>query len=215
MLKTAVIAGSTGLTGKFLLNNLLADPGYHQVYSLVRQNTGKSFPKLIELQVSFDEIPYSLQEIKHADDVYCCLGTTMKKAGSRDAFRKVDYEYPLKLATWAREIKAAHFLCMSAVTADVGSKIFYNQVKGEMERDISLLPIPAITFFRPSLILGERSERRTGEKIAMNFSKAISFMLKGSLKKYKPVEAQVIAASMITNAKSQRVGKEIVWPQME
>src|SRR4051812_19790752 len=114
MLKTAVVAGSTGLTGNLLLNKLLSDPGYHQVYSLVRQNTGKSSAKLIELKIDFDEIPYSLQEIKSVDDVYCCLGTTIRKAGSRDAFRKVDYEYPLKLATWAREIKAKHFLCISA-----------------------------------------------------------------------------------------------------
>jgi uncharacterized protein YbjT (DUF2867 family) len=206
--KTAVIAGSTGLVGSELLKLLLNDPKYHQVFSVVRQKTNLAHVKLVELKINFDDLPYCLQEIKQVDDVYCCLGTTIKKAGSKEEFRKVDYHYPIELAKWAREIKAHHFLIISAMGADAGSRIFYNKIKGDVERDIPLFEIPAITIVKPSLLLGERNENRMGEKVATVFSKALSFMWKGTLKNYKPIEAEKVAAAMQSAAHAQRTGVE-------
>ena len=169
--KTALIAGSTGLTGRLLLRKFLVDQAYKKVFSIVRTKTDEKNPKLVELIIDFNQFPFSLQDIKQVDDIFCCLGTTMKKAGSKDEFRKVDYEYPFKLATWGREIHAKHFLCISAMGANPSSGLYYNKVKGEMERDISLIDLPATTFFRPSLLLGERVENRVGERIAVSVMK--------------------------------------------
>ena len=111
MLKTAIIAGSSGLVGKSLLNLLLEDPNYCQVISIVRQASGISHPRLQEFVINFNEMAEALKPIKNGDDVYCCLGTTMKKAGSKVEFRKVDYTYSIALAEWALKIKARNFLC--------------------------------------------------------------------------------------------------------
>jgi uncharacterized protein YbjT (DUF2867 family) len=210
MLKTAFIAGGTGLTGSELLKILLQDAKYGLVYSAVRTPSGIVHPKLKELIINFDDIPYSLSEIKSVDDVFCCLGTTIKNAGTREKFRKVDYEYPLAIANWAREIKASHFLCITAMGANEKSNIYYNKVKGETERDISLIDIPAITFFRPSLLLGDRKEKRVGEKVAIIAGKAISFLMTGPLENYKPIEAKDVAKAMVIAAHSQRSDKLVI-----
>jgi uncharacterized protein YbjT (DUF2867 family) len=208
--KTAVIAGSTGLVGKELLQLLLNDSDYTRVYSIVRKPTAHADRKLTEIVISYDQLPYALAEIKSADDVFCCLGTTMKVAGSKEAFRKVDYEYPLALASWAKQIKARHFLMISAMGADPASSIFYNKVKGEAERDIALNSIPAITFFRPSLLLGDRKENRPGEKIGIVVAKALSFAFVGPLKNYKGIEVTKVAAAMLAAARQEKTGKEII-----
>jgi uncharacterized protein YbjT (DUF2867 family) len=117
-MKTALIAGASGLTGSELLKLLLETPVYSKVYSIVREKTGYSHAKLEEIVVDFDQVEYGLHEVKQIDDVFCCLGSTMKKAGSKEAFRKVDYHYPLSLATWAKSMGAARFLCVSAMGAD-------------------------------------------------------------------------------------------------
>lgn len=208
--KIAIIAGSTGLVGKELLQLLLSNSDYSHVYSIVRKPTDRSDRKLTEIVISYDQLPYALAEIKSADDVFCCLGTTMKVAGSKEAFRKVDYDYPLALANWAKQIKARHFLMISAMGADPASPIFYNKVKGEAERDIALNSIPAITFFRPSLLLGDRTENRPGEKIGIAVAKALSFAFIGPLKNYKGIEVTKVAAAMMKAAGQENTGKEII-----
>jgi uncharacterized protein YbjT (DUF2867 family) len=210
MNKTAFIAGSTGLTGSELLKLLLEDGKYDLVYSAVRTASGIIHPKLKEIVMNFDDIPYSLSEIKSVDDVFCCLGTTIKAAGSKENFRKVDYEYPLALANWAREMNASHFLCITAMGANEKSSVFYNKIKGETERDIRLIDIPAITFFRPSLLLGDRKEKRTGEKVAIIAGKALSFLMTGPFANYKPIQAKDVARAMIVAAHSQRSDKLVI-----
>lgn len=208
--KTALIAGSTGLTGRLLLRKLLADQAYEKVFSIVRTNTDEKNPKLVELIIDFNQFPFSLQDIKQVDDIFCCLGTTMKKAGSKDEFRKVDYEYPFKLATWGREIHAKHFLCISAMGANPSSGLYYNKVKGEMERDISLIDLPATTFFRPSLLLGERVENRVGERIAVSVMKLFSFIFIGPIKNYKAIDAEKVAEAMMRAAHSPPAGTDVL-----
>lgn len=208
--RVAVIAGSTGLVGAELLTMLLESEKYDKVYSLVRKPTGKQNPKLTELLVDFDELKNSLSSITVVNDVYCCLGTTMKVARSKEAFRKVEFLYPLFLAEWAVEKKANQFLMISAMGANPKSSIYYNRIKGEIENEISALPISSIAFFRPSLLFGYRKEKRIGEKIAVTIFKALSFLFVGLLKNYKGIEASQVAKAMIERAFKQKTGKEII-----
>ncbi len=208
--KIAVVAGSTGLIGREVLRILLENSSYEKVYSLVRKPGNYSNPKLEELVIDYDQLPYALAEIKSADEVYCCLGTTMKVAGSKEAFRKVDYEYPLALASWAHQLKVHHFLIVSAMGASTSSGIFYNKTKGEVERDISLLEIPAISIFRPSLLIGDRTENRPGEKIGIAVAKALSFLFVGPLKDYKGIPVTKVAEAMVRVANTQSTGKRVV-----
>ena len=208
--KIAVIAGSTGLVGQEVLRLLLENSSYEKVISLVRKPGNSSNPRLLEMVIDYDQLPYSLSEIKSADEIFCCLGTTMKVAGSKEAFRKVDYEYPLALASWARQLKVHHFLLVSAMGADTGSGIFYNKTKGEVERDISLLDIPAISIFRPSLLIGDRKENRIGEKVGAVLSNALSFLFVGPLKNYKGIHVTKVAEAMVRAANTQNSGKSVV-----
>ena len=208
--RVAVIAGSTGLVGAELLTMLLESEKYDKVYSLVRKPTGKQNPKLTELLVDFDELKNSLSSITVVNDVYCCLGTTMKVARSKEAFRKVEFLYPLFLAEWAVEKKANQFLMISAMGANPNSSIYYNRIKGEIENEISALSLSSITFFRPSLLLGYRKEKRIGEKMAVTIFKVLSFLFVGLLKNYKGIEASQVAKAMIERAFKQKTGKEII-----
>ena len=208
--RVAVIAGSTGLVGAELLTMLLESEKYDKVYSLVRKPTGKQNPKLTELLVDFDELKNALSSITVVNDIYCCLGTTMKVARSKEAFRKVEFLYPLFLAEWAVEKKANQFLMISAMGANPKSSIYYNRIKGEIENEISTLPISSIIFFRPSLLFGYRKEKRIGEKIAVTIFKALSFLFVGLLKNYKGIEASQVAKAMIERAFKQKTGKEII-----
>src|SRR5690606_24320068 len=122
------------------------------------------------------------------DDVFCCLGTTIKKAGSQNAFRRVDYDYPVALGKLAKSAGAKRFLVISAMGADARSNIFYSRVKGQMEEALKKMEFPALHIFQPSLLLGKRDEFRLGEKAASVLAPAISPLLRGKMKKYKPIE---------------------------
>jgi uncharacterized protein YbjT (DUF2867 family) len=208
--KTACIVGSSGLVGKEVLNYLLQDNEYSTVYSLVRKPSGISNEKLKEIQIDFNSFPYTIPEIKNVDAAFCCLGTTMKTAGSKEAFKKVDFTYPLEFAKWAKSIGARRFLAISAMGADPTSKIFYNQVKGEVEQAIGKLGIPSVTFFRPSMLSGNREENRPGEKVALVIMNALSFLFIGPLKNYKAISVKKVAAAMLLHSKQDRSGVEVV-----
>ena len=208
--KIALIAGSSGLVGKEVLKLLLENDQYEKVYSLVRRKSKFSHPKLNELVIDFDKLSSELSGIQKVDEIFCCLGTTMKVAGSKEAFRKVDYQYPFELSKWGKSIDAKHYLMISAMGADPGSSIFYNKTKGEVERDITILNIPKITFLRPSLLYGDRIESRLGEKIGIFFFKALSFLFVGPLKNYKAISVQKVAAAMVKNSNRESSGVSII-----
>ena len=206
--KTALIAGATGLVGKKLLHKLLQNDNYHKVISLVRRDMPSNHPKLEQVLVDFDKLEEVAPELK-ADDYFCCLGTTMKKAGSKENFAKVDYLYPVNLATIAEKNNSKKYLLISAMGADTQSFIFYNKVKGEVEEDISKKNIESIYIFRPSLLLGNREEERLGEKIATHIYKPLSFLLKGPLEKLKPIHAKEVASGMVNMAQKDLKGVHI------
>ncbi|ANY67145.1 oxidoreductase [Paenibacillus sp. BIHB 4019] len=205
MKRKAVVAGATGLIGKELVQLLLDDQAYSAVTLLVRRTTGMVHPKLVEQVIDFDQLQQTDVEMNGAD-VYCTLGTTIKKAGSQDAFRKVDYEYPLSLGLLASRQGAKQLLLVSAIGAKASSRTFYTRVKGEVEEALRSLGLPALHIFRPSLLLGKREEFRFGERLAAALSGVLSPLYSGPLRKYAPVEAGTVAKAMILAAKSGQAG---------
>ncbi len=206
--RTALLAGATGLVGGNCLQLLINDDTYERITILVRKPTAFVHPKVAEHIVDFDRLDQYAQFIK-ADDVYCCLGTTIRAAGSQDAFRRVDFMYPVQLGAISARNGADQFLIVTALGADPRSRIFYNRIKGETEQAVSKLPFEAIHVFRPSLLLGERKEHRRGEQIGSYALKAVSTVMAGPLRKYRPIEARVVANAMIVAAQSNRSGLNI------
>ncbi len=201
--KNALIAGATGLVGNELMQQLLADPAYDKIIVLVRKPMSFQHPRLIQQQVDFEQLG-KLIPVLPVDEVFCSLGTTIKKAGSQDAFRKVDFEYVISLGKFCEKNRVRHLLVVSAMGADAASRIFYNRVKGEMEAGIRKLSVPYKSVFRPSLLMGKRAEFRLGERIAQSVMGGLGFIFAGVLKKYKPIQAREVASAMIRTAKTRK-----------
>ncbi|MBD1396704.1 oxidoreductase [Pontibacter sp. JH31] len=206
--RTALIAGASGLVGSHLLRLILLTDRYSQVISIGRRELPVIHPKLDQQIVDFDNLQKAKSELV-ADDVFCCLGTTIKKAGSKEAFYKVDHDYVTKLAVVTLEKKATQFLVVSSMGADADSRIFYNKVKGEMERDIRQMGFTAVHIFRPSLLLGEREEHRTGEEISAKIMRPLSALMIGPLRKYRPIQAETVAKAMLEAAAQNQKGDKV------
>jgi len=207
--RNALVAGASGMVGYSLLKLLLADDQYEKVVIIIRKSLDIVHPKLSQIQIDFDKIESMAPGFK-IDDVFCALGTTIKTAGSQDAFYKVDYTYVINLGKWCASNGVQRFMIVSAMGASAKSGIFYNRVKGEMEAAVSQLDIAQIQIFRPSLLLGNRTEKRGGEKIAQVVMVALGFLFSGPLLKYKGIHADVVANSMIKSAKEDLKGFVIV-----
>jgi uncharacterized protein YbjT (DUF2867 family) len=210
--KTALLVGASGLVGGHCLQLLLEDQVYTGVTALVRKPLALVHEKLAQHVVNFDDLE-TFSEFLHSDDVYCCLGTTIKKAGSQEAFRKVDFEYPMKLAAFAEHCGANQFLIVSSLGADPHSRIFYNRVKGEVEEAIRKVPFTAIHVFRPSLLLGERKEHRPGEKASAVVMAALRPAMIGPLVKYRAIQARDVAKAMVRVAQMGLQGVNIFESQ--
>jgi uncharacterized protein YbjT (DUF2867 family) len=193
--RSALLVGATGLVGSHLLRRLLAHPDYARVTVWLRREIALQHPKLVQLIVDFERLQQYAASL-NAQDVFVALGTTIKKAGSQQAFYRVDYNYPFQVAHLAQQRGAQRFLMVSAVDANPGSRVFYSRVKGEAEDAIRSLGLPKVWFFRPSLLLGQREERRPGERIGEVVGKLIAPLLLGRLRKYRPIEADAVAAAM-------------------
>ncbi|WP_221177323.1 NAD-dependent epimerase/dehydratase family protein [Nocardioides marmoriginsengisoli] len=203
MTRTALIAGATGLVGSHLLDQLLADDHWDRVVSVGRREVDRSDPKLTQLIVPFPGIG----DLPAADDVFSCLGTTIKVAGSQDAFRAVDHDAVVALAEAAHRAGATQFLHVTALGASARSRIFYNRVKGETERDVSAAGVPATVAFRPSMIDGTRPDvSRPGESVGLVAMRAVGPLLG----RFRPNRASDIAAAMIREAKASRPGHRVV-----
>lgn len=204
--RTALIAGASGLVGGHCLNLLLQSERYSQVISIGRRDVPVIHPKLDQQVVDFDNLRKYASILAAADDVYCCLGTTIKKAGSKEAFYKVDYKYVVQLAELTSASQASQFLVVTAMGADPKAKIFYNKVKGRAEKDIQAQNFTTIHIFRPSLLLGEREEKRLGETIGAALMKPLSILMLGPLKKYKPIKGETVARAMLQAASMDKEG---------
>lgn len=204
--KSALVLGATGLTGSHLLALLLDSDLYHTVTIYTRKPTGISHTKLREIIVDLD----SLEESVPADEVFCCLGTTIKKARTKEAFTKVDLEYPVRIAKLQHAAGSQKFLVVSALGSSPTSAIFYSRIKGLMEEALKQIGYPSLFIFRPAIITGERKERRMGEGIGLAISKFLSPVMVGPLKKYRPVSALAIAKSMLQAAQYRATGTVVI-----
>lgn len=201
--RVALLVGATGLIGSQLLTKLLHSPFYSKVIALTRTPLTVRNTKLKEVIFDFDR-PDASQVM--ADDIFCCLGTTIKKAGSREAFRKVDYEYPLKIAKLAKLNGAQKYLIVTAMGADPKSGIFYNRVKGEVEQELKGLDYESLHILRPSLLLGDRKESRAGEKIGEILATVFKPIMLGPLKKYRAIDSEKVANAMMLLARNSENG---------
>jgi uncharacterized protein YbjT (DUF2867 family) len=209
MNNTALIAGATGLVGSKLLTLLLDSNKYQRVIAITRKPLEVSHHKLENIISNFEDLEATAEKLK-ADDVFCCLGTTMKQAGSKAAFKKVDYEYVIRLATLSKSNNAKQFLLISAMGANKNSWIYYNKIKGLTEDKLQELGFKSLYILRPSLIIGERNEKRTGEEVAQNIMPFLDNIMIGPLKKYASIDAQKIANKMLSLAISQLEGTHIL-----
>ncbi|MBW4359996.1 NAD(P)H-binding protein [Flavobacterium taihuense] len=204
-MKTALIIGSTGLIGSQLLQLLLKSDQYSKVITFVKRDTGIQHPKLKQHIIDFDK-PENYHDLVEGDDFFCTIGTTINKAGSKEAFRRVDYEYPMQFAKIATEKKIKQFLIISSLGADATSSNFYLKTKGEIENFLKASTLEKVSILRPSLLLGNRTEFRLGEKVGTFFMKAFSFMFVGNMKKYKPIESATVAKALFTIAQQNNKG---------
>lgn len=203
----AIIVGSTGLVGTELVKQLSMDSEFTKITALVRKKSGLSLSKFEEFEVDFDNLPKEVFEGQ--DVVFCCLGTTIKKAGSKEAFKKVDFEYPLNVAKIATEKGVKCYTIVTAMGSDAKSSIFYNQVKGEIENALIDLKFLRLGIFRPSMLLGDRSEFRIGESIGQGIMNLLGFLIP---KNYKAIHGKKVAKAMVNFVKhNNHEGKSIIF----
>jgi uncharacterized protein YbjT (DUF2867 family) len=205
MANTALIFGASGLVGNALLKLLLESPEYDKVKAFVRKTLPIQHQKLEQIVIDFDNLDnYSSQII--GDHIYLCLGTTMAKAGSKDAFYKIDYTYTMDAAKLAAKNGVKKLCLISSLGANPNASVFYSKVTGELENDISNLGIETVHIVRPSLLLGDRDEKRVGERIGIKLSEWLSFIFVGPLKKYKAIHVGTVAKSMFQFMQTQQTG---------
>lgn len=195
-----LLAGATGLTGEHLLDRLLDEPTVTRVLAPTRRPLAEH----PHLENPVGELAALLPQLAGpVDTAFCCLGTTLKQAGSEAAFRAVDHDLVLAFARRARELRARHLLVISAVGADPKASVFYSRVKGELEEALRAQDWPQLTLARPSLLLGPRDEPRLGERLAAPFSK----LLPG---KYQGIEVAVLARALWRLALEESTGIRVV-----
>jgi len=195
-MKTAVVAGASGLIGKELVQKLINSDHYRRIYVLSRKKSGLVNNKIVELVIDFEKMD-QLKFDEPVDDVFCTLGTTMKQAGSRENFKKVDYEYVVALANLGKLSGASKFLVVSAMGANSKSAVFYNKVKGMTEERLISIGVNQLVIFRPSLLLGDRPEKRFAERLSGFFMIAFNFLIPDN---YKAIQAEKVADCMLKMA---------------
>lgn len=198
-MKKALIAGATGMVGRELVEQLIKDASFDAVTVLVRNRVAAwdNHPRVEQVVVDFEQLDALPPELFRGAFVFCTLGTTIKKAKTKDNFRRVDHDYPLGLGQLAERYGSDGVLVVTALGANAKSAVFYNQVKGRLEADLKALNLSKLHLFQPSLLLGEREEHRTGEKFAMGLAKLLPGVLFG---KYRPIAGRTVAQAMINVA---------------
>ena len=196
MTKRAIVAGATGLVGEHLTRYLLDDDDFSDVLVVTRRPLEITHHGLHQVVTDFNDRALLEKEVR-GDALFCCLGTTMKKAGTKAAFRWVDLELPLMLGQIARDNDVPAYMLLTALGANARSPIFYNRIKGMVEEAIIDLRFITTLIFRPSLLLGQRKEKRSFESVGQSVMKRMEGMMVGPLRKYRPIEAKVVAQAML------------------
>ena len=212
-MKTAIVIGASGLVGSFTTLKLLKDERYQKVKVFVRNTIDISHPKLEEHIIDFDKIEV-WKEFLTGDELYSALGTTIKKAGSKEAQFKVDYTYQYDVAKAAAENGVKKYLLVSSAGANYKSSNFYLRTKGSLDEKVQQLNFDQIFIFRPSILVGLRSEKRLGESIGIKIAGTITKIIP-ALKQYRPIEASQVAEAMIKSANQIISDKIKIYPPQE
>ena len=197
---TSIIAGSTGLIGLNVIKVLSSKK--QGTIALTRRSIPNLPPNITEMVIDFDAFEKN-GSLPSCNNVFICLGTTIKTAGSKENFRKVDIDYCLSIARKAKESGAETLSLISSIGANSSSKNFYLRTKGELEESIQSLGFSTVNIFRPSFLVGERSEKRLAEKIAINLAKIMDLFLIGTASKYRSVKAESLAKTMVSKVDSK------------
>lgn len=208
MPQTAVVIGATGLTGSHLTNLLLHNPAFDKVKVLLRKPGLKQREGLEIVIVDFED-EESLAAALHGDVLFCCIGTTRRKAGNQEQFRQVDFNIPVRCATLAKRQGFSQFLLMSSVGANVYSRFFYLRTKGETEQAVTKLGFNTLHIFRPSALLGKRMELRPGAIVGQWLVMVFYFLLQGRWKKFRAIKASTVAKAMIAAAVKGEAGTHV------
>ena len=199
-MSTSIVAGSTGLVGKNVLNELSING--NKVVALSRKPI-TDLPKNVEtLEIDFDAFVID-GKLPPCINIFICLGTTINAAGSKDNFKKVDLDYNVSIAKKAKKAGASTLTLISSIGASSSSNNFYLKTKGELEEAIQELDFKVVNIFRPSFLVGQRSEKRFAEGIALKFAKIMDFFLIGSASKYRSVKAELLAKTMVLRIDSK------------
>jgi uncharacterized protein YbjT (DUF2867 family) len=204
----AIVAGASGLVGRACLDTLLAHAAYERVTSFGRRSLGRSTPTLTERIVALDDL--AGEPAEPADHAFCALGTTIRTAGSREAFRRVDLLMVASFAAFARRAGATTFVLVSSVGADAASANFYLRVKGEAERAAIAEGFAAVHVLRPGVLLGARAERRAGEAVAQAVMPWLGPLLAGPLRRYRGIAAETVGRAMVGTALAGRAGTGVL-----
>ena len=197
--KICWIFGATGLIGNHFMQKACENDHYQTIHVFSRRKIQFSHPKLNVHIIDFRQLESALSSIEPGD-IFCCLGTTMKQAGSKEAFKFVDYFLPTEIARIGKQKSCQKYLLVSSMGADPNSMVFYSQVKGETESEIAKYQIKYTHFLRPSLLLGERDENRMGENIGKVVMNAINPLLIGPMRKYQAIKGETVAQAMLNIA---------------
>ncbi|MGZ9817811.1 NAD(P)H-binding protein [Peribacillus simplex] len=203
--KTALILGATGVVGTQLVKEISNSKIYREIHLLTRREMKFTEPKCTLHVADFENLS-KYADLFNVSDVYICLGTTIKKAKTKEAFRKVDYDYVIEAAKMAKTSNVEKLLVITAMGANSKSKFFYSRVKGDVEGTLQHLELNTVHIFRPSLLLGERKEFRAGEKISGLLSTFAKFVFVGPLRPYRAIEANKVAAAMYAAAQTTTKG---------
>ena len=195
-MKIALLFGASGLIGSHLLNQLISNNNYFKIKLFVRSSIDITDPKIEIIQTDFNNLENHREDIK-GDDCFFCIGTTKKNSPDKNEYKRVELEVPKQIAQIAKSNFVNSFVFVSSGYADPKSSGDYLKFKGEVEEELKKLNFPKLGVMRPSFLLGDRKEKRVGEKIGIFIFKLISPLLLGPLKKMKPIHSEIVARSMI------------------
>jgi len=195
-MKTALLFGSSGLVGGHLLNQLIKDTNYSKIKLFVRTDPEISDPKVEVIKTNFNRLENHKEDIK-GDDCFFCIGTTKKNSPDKDDYRKVELDIPKEIAQIAKSNLVNSFIFVSALYANPKSSGDYVKFKGLVEEELKELNFPKLVLMRPSFLMGDRKEKRVGEKIGIFVFKLLSPLLLGPLKKMRPIHSETVARAMI------------------